>query len=117
MQPRSGRPKLLRDRVAPGVFVLEGLVEILALRDRDRGAGAQQIEYVFAAHAVGGAAVAVPRGFDIGRCEELKNAAVEREVLAAVFEEARDRMLFAACEVGVGYEAAFVRQRLCRAER
>ena len=53
MQPRTGHAELLRERVAPGVFVLEGLVEILALGDRDRCAGAQEIEHVLAADAVG----------------------------------------------------------------
>src|SRR3954470_10692567 len=52
MQPRARHAEFLRERIAPSVFVLERLVEILPLRDGDRGAGAQEIEHILAADTV-----------------------------------------------------------------
>src|SRR4029077_187649 len=114
MQARAGHAELLRERIAPGVFILERLVEILPLRDRDRGAGAQQVEEVFAADTVGGARVPAAGGVE-GRPEQ--EEAVEGEVLAPVFHKAGDAVLLAAGNVAVEQEAALVGQRLRGAER
>src|SRR6478672_3710852 len=98
----------------PGVLVLEWLVEVLALCDRDRGAGARDVQHVFAADAVGGARVSVARRIEVGTRQE---EAVEGELLALTLQQSGDPVRLAAGEVAVEQDTALVGQRLRGTER